>query len=191
MKNYFNQSGNLSLVLLIAFVFSMTVIALSSLFLAEKINYRYSVVADAERMYRNDAIVEVTINGLKQVLDSKAWNASEQELRGSIFEAVDLSEVDVIVNQEFISNYSNNRKAIIEEIENPGLIENYCYAEIGTEGMTYICSDNNFNVKINLTVNRDGKMEMYTIDFQNMYFKVSENNNLIIDFSKYKVKISK
>lgn len=179
MKKYMNESGSFPLVLLIVFMLLISIASLTSLLLSEKVNIRFSIDKDVQRVYEKESMVELTKNLTNQLLLSKEWEVIEGE---EVLSSRDLSLIEEMVNEEALPLMNIEGSVYIKDIPAPITLEDYCQELDDGEAvvLTYECLDEKFQVELEITIERAEEFDTFTLVLEDWAFMVSDTEEKVL-----------
>lgn len=181
MKKCLNQRGSLPIVLIIVFVMTMSVVALTSLHVTEQINLSVSATKDVKRLYAEDSVREMTLHAFQQVLKSKAIEAVSGE---QLFTTDDLAQLETLVNTQILPDYGlTEYQVFIEADYLPSTVDYFCTLEMDITGESpdgYNCLHEAFDIRLNVQIVHRNLVRQVIIEATNLSLETTEDKQSIV-----------
>lgn len=181
MKKRLNQQGSLPLVLLIVFAMTMSALALTTLYINDKINLSRSITKDIERVYKEDGAVEMTLHVLQQVIQTKKFNDADNQ---DAFNGSDWQVVEEILNQKIFPYYGlNDVHVYLENTYLPPAMHHYCqtlYVDDAKSVQRQECLNEPFSIELMIHLRDKTQYSGYSLKIDNLFFTASEEEQFIL-----------
>ena len=172
---------------------TISVLALTSLHISEKMNWSMSATKDVEKIYQEDSIVEMTIHVLRQMLATKVLTETENQ---EMFLAEDWSLVEDTLHNDVFPYYSvKDTNVYVEAVYLPPTVDYFCqtiYDESTLNVQGYACLKEAFDVQVSIQVKQKNQLKRYLLDIGNLYAVVSpDGQSIMIDSTNAIYRLSK
>lgn len=184
---YLNEKGSLPLVMVIVFIFTMTIAMLTNLLVSEKINVGFSTTTDIEKFYEVDSIRQVTKNVVTQAIVSKEWSSLTNS---NIMTIDEFDEFEEHLNTNILRRMNSYSSVSLNVLRLPEDLESYCSEVRDGEGnfVMFTCNGGAAAVQFEMSVTNGGVQEAYEVEVEGFVPVVNAGGdkiNLDIESVKY------
>ena len=184
---HLNERGSLPLVMVIVFIFTMTIAMLTNLLVSEKINVGFSTTTDIEKFYEADSIRQVTKNVVTQSIVSKEWSSLTNS---KILTIEEFDEFEEHLNTNILRRMNSYSAVSLNVTRLPEDLESFCseVRDVGGNFLMFTCNGSSASVQLELRVSNGGVEEIYEVLVEGLVPVVSGTGNRIsinIENAKY------